>query len=121
MQDEDLAQLYDGLARFQWWRRRLKRSGAGEGLEMRKRLLAPRPGEDGPPAGADGLDDWLWSRLEPSAGVRVLDVGCGFGATLFHWANNVDGAAGAAFVGLTLSGYQVQRAEEVAGDNPIMC
>lgn len=113
--DQGLACLYDELARFQWWRTRLAQSPVGAGLEMHKRLNAPRPGVDGPPAGVAGLDEWLATRIgageDPHAPARVLDVGCGFGATAFHWARR---ASDTSLVGLTLSPYQVMRAEETA-------
>ena len=104
-----LTRLYDSLARLQWWRRRLTGASAGEQLEMHKQLQAPTG--DGPGAGGAALNEWLWRRLAPFPAMRVLDVGCGFGATLLDWASR---AAGGTFVGLSLSEYQVRKAREEA-------
>jgi cyclopropane fatty-acyl-phospholipid synthase-like methyltransferase len=52
----------------------------------------------------------LWDRLAPPAQPRVLDVGCGFGATVLTWARAHQGS----FVGLTPSGVQVARARAQA-------
>lgn len=109
--DGELARLYDGVARFQWLRRRLAGAKPGESLQMHKRLLAPPEGFDGPAAGLDALDSWLWTRLDAPDAPRVLDVGCGFGATLFRWARL---APTGRFVGLSLSPYQVARATRCA-------
>lgn len=78
---------------------------------MHKRLSAPEPGADRPPAGDAGLDRWLWSRMKrlPEA-PRILDVGCGFGGTLQCWSGLHRGAG----VGLGLSPFQIGRAEEFA-------
>jgi 2-polyprenyl-3-methyl-5-hydroxy-6-metoxy-1,4-benzoquinol methylase len=102
--------LYEALAQWQW-RRRGRAAAPGEGLELRKRLLpstgAPA-GEhaDEPADGALGLDVWLQGMVRQRPHARVLDLGCGFGASLLRWAN-----AGAAHcVGITRSPFQVDRA-----------
>jgi SAM-dependent methyltransferase len=104
-----LRSLYDDLARYQWWRRRFARAAPGEGLEMHKRLSAPSG--DGPGAGTSGLHEWLWDRLRPAPGSRALDVGCGFGATLFSLAARVPELR---FLGVSLSPYQVRIADREA-------
>jgi SAM-dependent methyltransferase len=104
-----LARLYDGLARYQAWRRRLSGAAAGTGLEMHKRLLSPEG--DGPEAGSAGLNAWLWARVDMPGARRVLDVGCGFGATLLDWARR---APEAELVGWTLSPYQARVAAREA-------
>ncbi|MFT5284765.1 MAG: SAM-dependent methyltransferase [Planctomycetota bacterium] len=108
LEDErKLARLYDDLARYQWWRRQLRRTPAGSELEMHKRL---NPGSNGSPgAGTSALHNWLWDQLSPESNLRALDVGCGFGATLFSLAGI---ATQAELVGLSLSPYQIR----VAGD-----
>ena len=105
----ELEKLYDGLARFQWWRRRLTGAVAGQELEMHKRLLAPSG--EGPGAGTAAVNEWLWDRLKPAADLRALDIGCGFGASLFSLAEH---APAARLEGLSLSGYQVQVANREA-------
>jgi len=104
--EEAIAGLYDKLARFAWWRRRLSRSRPGEGLAMRKAL---RPGS-GELAGVEDLNSWLWERAAPSADPVVLDVGAGFGDTLLSWAAQNAGH----YLGLGLSRYQVERATDQA-------
>jgi SAM-dependent methyltransferase len=119
--------LYDSLARFQWWRRTLARSAPGAGLEMRKRLN-PSP-TDGPSDGCAGLDHWLMQQMGDPPRRRLLDLGCGFGASLLRWLpprEDADPGApdagapedGHAF-GVTPSGYQVRRARQIANQSGV--
>jgi SAM-dependent methyltransferase len=100
--------MYESLARFQWWRRKLGRAAVGEALEIRKRLLPPT--KRGPANGAAGLDSWLMGLAKGRARERMLDLGCGFGASMFRWVD--DGVS--QVVGVTPSAYQVKRGREVA-------
>ncbi|MBK8101320.1 MAG: class I SAM-dependent methyltransferase [Planctomycetes bacterium] len=100
------AAMYEALARHVW-RRRGNRP-AGQGLELHKRLAAPRG--DGPAAGVTGLHDWLLVYAGTPTAPAVLDVGCGFGATVLHWAARCPGR----YVGITPSPFQVLRAREQA-------
>ena len=102
----ELAQLYDQLARYQWWMRRWSRAQPGERLAMRKQLA---PGRD-ELAGVEQLNTWLWNLATPDQAPRVLDLGAGFGDTLLCWAADHDGE----YIGLGLSPYQVRRATEQA-------
>ena len=95
---QHLGRLYDQLSRYEWWRRRLAAARPGTRLELRKRLREP----------AD-LDAWLHQRTAPRNGASVLDLGCGFGGTLFHFAR-----CGQVCTGLTLSGYQANKARLLA-------
>lgn len=104
MSVQDLTRLYDDLGRFQWWRRRLAGDAGTEGLGMHKQL------SDGG-VGLSDLNAWLWERLGDPEPRRVLDLGAGFGATLFEWAERLPDAR---FTGLSLSPYQVARARAVA-------
>lgn len=106
----ELAELYDSLSRFQWLCRAVSRPRPGAGLEMHKRLRAPPLAGDAPDAGAASLNDWLFARLELPAEPAVLDLGCGFGATLLGWARNHSGRS----VGLTLSPFQAKQASREA-------
>lgn len=106
------ARLYDKLARHEWRRRRWKRAGDGEALELHKALAAPRDGL-GPPAGKAGLHDWLWDLVEAEGATTILDVGCGFGATLLAWARRSD-ARHLRFTGLGCNAFQLARAAEQA-------
>lgn len=102
------AAMYETLSRFQWWRSRRARA-RGEGLELRKRLSAARAGE-GPTDGGAGLDRWLFSLLADRPAARVLDLGCGFGASTQRWATLGGGTA----VGITPSAFQVDKAGAAA-------
>ncbi len=89
-----LTSLYDDLAQWQWRRRHRA------GLVMRKRLL--------PTETFDDVDAWLLELSGVSDEEHVLDVGCGFGATLMAW-RRVRGING---TGITLSGFQARCATE---------
>ncbi len=108
--ERELTGLYDSLSRFQWWRRRWSRPSPGAGLELHKRLNAPDSSKGGPAAGTAALHGWLLQWVSWPARPKVLDIGCGFGATIFSWARQRSGE----FVGLSLSGYQLARANEQA-------
>jgi SAM-dependent methyltransferase len=98
-----LRRLYDVLARWQAWQRRLRRALPGAGFDLRKRLTAA-PG--GPVDGGTGLDLWLQERVGHHRwrGAQLLDLGCGFGASLRRWL-----AAGvASAVGVTQSRVQAR-------------
>jgi len=105
--EAELGRLYDQLARCNWWMRRLRRTRPGEDLAMRKRL---RPGEN-ELAGVEHLSGWLWERAQLGDAPAVLDLGAGFGETLFDWARRSETGS---FVGLGLSGYQVGKARQEA-------
>ena len=110
MGERDAVGLYESLARFQWWRaRRGVAADALDGLEIRKRLLPPGDA-GGPVDGGAGLDAWLRERIGGFDGRRVLDLGCGFGASSFR---ALDAGARATF-GVTPSAFQVQKANAVA-------
>ncbi len=110
MRDRAVVQLYESLARFQWWRaRRGVTPAALDRLELRKRLRAGRDG-DGPADGAASLDAWLRELAGGVAGARVLDLGCGFGASLLR---AIDAGAKKG-IGITPSRFQVDRARRVA-------
>lgn len=102
-------ELYEGLARYQWWMRRLRGARAGAALEMHKRLCPPAPGTDGPGTG-DAWHAWLWQRLQPPTDGKIADVGCGFGASTLHFAQRQPGK----FVGFGNSAYQLARARSQA-------
>ncbi|MCA8974031.1 MAG: class I SAM-dependent methyltransferase [Planctomycetes bacterium] len=101
------AQLYETLARYQWLRRRWGGAEPGAGLEIRKRLLpAATPPEDS----GEALDRWLLQLAAVPDGGKVLDLGCGFGASLLRWTEWSGGQG----LGVTASPFQVARANEEA-------
>ena len=100
----DLDSLYEVLARYSLLQRRFSKHADGNGLELRKRLLPPSG--DGPADNAAGLDRWLQRQAPLPANARVLDLGCGFGASLFRWVE----ATGSSGVGVTRSRVQATRA-----------
>lgn len=113
MTEQGARALYESLARFQWWRRTLQRAAPGSGLEMRKHLNAPQA--EGPSDGRAGLDEWLMHQIDGQP-QRILDLGCGFGASLLRWLpqpSHGDEDLRHAF-GITPSAYQVRRARQVA-------
>lgn len=104
--EEEVARLFDQLARYQWWMRRLSRARPGQALAVRKKLRAGMDQLEG----VERLNSWLWRLVGPAAKPRVLDVGAGFGDTLLSWAAEHEGD----YLGLDLSGYQVDRATDQA-------
>lgn len=105
-----LDSMYEALARWQWRRRRHAPSNDAA-IELRKRLSPQADGDPaGPTNGAEGLDVWLRSLVGWRGGERVLDLGCGFGASSLRAA-----AAGASqCIGVTPSAFQVEKASELA-------
>jgi cyclopropane fatty-acyl-phospholipid synthase-like methyltransferase len=75
---------------------------------MHKRLAAPD--DDSRAAGLSYVNERLLHLVAPTPGVRVLDAGCGFGGTIFHW----QARAGGTYDGLTLSRVQLDVARREA-------
>jgi SAM-dependent methyltransferase len=98
--------LYDGLARYQWFFLRLRGGESAQALAMHRQLSPPVPGAEGPKAGAAAWHDWIWSQLRLGDDPQVLDVGCGFGTTILHWASSHSGR----FVGLGDNAFQIEKA-----------
>jgi SAM-dependent methyltransferase len=100
--------FYEALSRWQW-----RSNGAvrrrGELVDLRKRLRAGN-GTVAPADGGAGFDAWLQQLAGARADQRVLDLGCGFGATLLRWL----AAHGGEGVGVTTSAFQIARATDAA-------
>jgi SAM-dependent methyltransferase len=108
------ARQYDVLARACHLSARLRGGVRPHRLCLHKSLLPPAPadGRDpGPAGGREGLNQWLAERVARAKPKRVLDLGCGFGSTLFALAQGHKGE----FVGLTQSAFMVQTATSLAG------
>jgi len=95
--------LYETLARYQWWRRCWSRARPGEGLEIRKQLT---PSASPPADGGESLDRWLGELASLPANGAILDLGCGFGASLLR---QIEWSGGTG-LGVTASRFQVARA-----------
>jgi tocopherol O-methyltransferase len=63
-------------------------------------------GDESPEAAVEALSDLVAELIDPAASARLLDIGCGYGAT----ARRIAGARGAAVTGLTLSAAQAGHA-----------
>jgi SAM-dependent methyltransferase len=100
--------LYEALARWQWRGSKAARR-RGEPVDLRKRLCAG-DGAATPADGGAGFDAWLRTLAGAGPDQRVLDLGCGFGATLLRWLE----APGGEGVGVTTSAFQVARATDAA-------
>lgn len=79
-----VARQYDALARMAAWSARLQGPLRIDRLCMHKRLLPPPAGLEGerPGAGQSAINDFLAERIVRDQPATVLDLGCGFGATL---------------------------------------
>lgn len=109
------AQQYDVLARACHLSARLSGGVQPHRLCLHKSLLSPARADDpdpGPAGGKDGLNQWLTERVARAEPKRVLDLGCGFGSTLFALAQRHKGE----FVGLTQSAFMVKTASALAGE-----
>jgi SAM-dependent methyltransferase len=109
------ARQYDVLARACHLSARLSGGVQPHRLCLHKSLLPPAPADDGypgPAGGKDGLNQWLTGRVARTEPKRVLDLGCGFGSTLFALAQRHKGE----FVGLTQSAFMVKTATALAGE-----
>ena len=75
---------------------------------MHKTLAAPD--DDSKAAGLSYVNERLLHLVAPRADDRILDAGCGFGGTIFHW----QARAGGTYDGLTLSRVQLDAARREA-------
>jgi SAM-dependent methyltransferase len=79
---------------------------------MRKRLHPSQTG--GPTDGCEGLDQWLMEQVQDQPRRRILDLGCGFGASLMRWMPAPEDSNDGHAFGITPSAYQVRRARQIA-------
>jgi len=110
--ERELNRLYESLARYLWLRRRLSGARPGTELELHKKLRAPSGGTPGPGAGASGVNEWLKETVDLPDNPSVIDIGCGFGATVLAWATKTPGR----FVGLSASPFQIRKARQQAAE-----
>lgn len=105
---KETARLYDWLSRYVQIANLLAYGDRFAGFTMHKALRASRSDEGEP--GTLHVNQRLLAASGLDAQARVLDAGCGFGGTIFHFAQTL----GATCVGLTLSAVQVRVARREA-------
>jgi cyclopropane fatty-acyl-phospholipid synthase-like methyltransferase len=103
-----IPEYYDWLSRYVQVANWLSYRDRFASFTMHKRL-AP-PGDASPTAGLEYVNERLLDVAAPAQTARVLDAGCGFGGTVFHW----QGRAGGRYDGLTLSRVQLDVARREA-------
>ncbi|NBD37915.1 MAG: methyltransferase domain-containing protein [Verrucomicrobia bacterium] len=107
------ARQYEVLAKTRYLSALLRGGVRPERLCLHKTLLpadSSLDAADCPAGGRDGLNQWLADGITEERPKRVLDLGCGFGATLFALARRMEGQ----FVGLTQSAFLVKTAASLA-------
>ena len=105
---EQIPDFYDWLSRYVQVANWLAYRDRFAGLTMHKTLAAPD--DDSKAAGLSYVNERLLHLVAPRAGDRILDAGCGFGGTIFHW----QARAGGTYDGLTLSRVQLDAARREA-------
>jgi SAM-dependent methyltransferase len=110
---ETIPDYYDWLSRYVQIANWLAYGDRFAGFTMHKTLSVP-PETDGETrrrtAGLEYVNDRLLKAAQLPASSRVLDAGCGFGGTIFHWHERVGGE----YDGLTLSRVQLHVARREA-------
>lgn len=105
---EQIPDFYDWLSRYVQLSNWLSYRDRFAAFTMHKRLCVPTQagGAGGRTAGLEYVNDRLLE-VADVAGLppepRVLDAGCGFGGTVFHWQRRIGGR----YDGLTLSRVQL--------------
>ncbi len=102
-----VARYYRWLDRLSWFDE--KRAEAGHGAQPVHRALAD---PDGGPPSTDVIHRLMLEGLALPAAPRVLDAGCGYGATMLDLAPRLGGD----WVGLTLSPVQAARGMAVVAE-----
>ena len=100
-----VVRYYRWLDRLEWFRRARGESGSGV-HPVHRALRDPAGGEAGP----DVVHRLLLEGLDLPPAPRVLDAGCGYGATGFALIDRIGGD----WTGLTLSPIQARRGREEA-------
>jgi SAM-dependent methyltransferase len=111
--NEQIPTFYDWLSRYVQVSNWLAYRDRFASFTMHKWLAVPGAASGDRNAGLEYVNRRLLD-VAGEAGLarepRVLDAGCGFGGTIFHWHERVGGS----YEGLTLSKVQVQVAERQA-------
>jgi SAM-dependent methyltransferase len=109
---DDLSRLYNNLSRFTYYLEWIRQFGRPKYLTMHKLLQIPPESVSAITGSStsEDLDDLLFRLAELPDDPRVLDAGCGFGATLFKWQQKKEGS----YIGYSNSSYQVKVARRIA-------
>jgi 2-polyprenyl-3-methyl-5-hydroxy-6-metoxy-1,4-benzoquinol methylase len=104
--------LYDWLSRYVQLANWLSYRDRFASFTMHKTLSvqAATGGPTNRTAGLDYVNERLLKAVQLPAAPRVLDAGCGFGGTIFHWHDRIGGV----YDGLTLSRVQLRVARREA-------
>lgn len=104
--------LYESLSRMEYLLARLRTGRRPEGIPLHKTLRIPP--EDAGRYGESESKHYINDLILRTAGLppepAVLDAGCGFGATVFHWQERIGGR----YTGLSTSRFQVRMARRIA-------
>lgn len=102
-----VARYYRWLDRLSWFREQRGEAGHGA-LPVHRALTDP----DGGPPSTDVVHRLMLDGLALPAAPRVLDAGCGYGASMLHLAPRLGGD----WTGLTLSAVQAARGMAVVAE-----
>lgn len=109
---DEIPAYYDWLSRYVQLANWLDYRDRFAAFTMHKRLAVP-PGTEARSrrtAGLEHVNNRLLNAVELPSNPKVLDAGCGFGGTTFHWHSRVGGT----YDGLTLSRVQLRVAQREA-------
>lgn len=103
--NEQIPDFYDALSRYVQVMNWISYRDRFAYHTMHKRLAIPQAdgSEAGRRAGLEYVNDRLLEVADLAPRARVLDAGCGFGGTIFHWHRR----RGGSYDGLTLSRVQL--------------
>lgn len=109
---DEIPAYYDWLSRYVQLANWLAYRDRFASFTMHKRLSVPQgtAGERRRTVGLEHVNNRLLEAAQLSAKPRVLDAGCGFGGTIFHWHSRLGGS----YDGLTLSRVQLRVAQREA-------
>ncbi len=108
----EIPDYYDWLSRYVQLANWLDYRDRFAAFTMHKRLSVPPGTESGSTrtAGLEYVNDRLLEAANLPPNPKVLDAGCGFGGTTFHWHSRIGGS----YDGLTLSRVQFRIAQREA-------